>query len=149
MLFSGLIPREGINVNDNLKAPLSPTDFRPPEQLDGPMLSFDLRTEIERLQKENVGQGGRNAKTLAKYPDFRVVLMVMKANAQFREHKAAGRISVEVVSGHIQMHILGKIVDLPAGHMLVLDRAVLHDVEAREESAFLLTIACPEGAANS
>jgi hypothetical protein len=96
-----------------------------------------------------VGQSGRNAKTLAKYPDFRVVLMVMKANARFREHKAAGRISVEVVFDHIQMHILRKIVDLPAGHLLVLDRAVLHDVEAQKESAFLLTIAWPEGAESS
>jgi hypothetical protein len=47
------------------------------------------------------------------------------------------------------MHILGKIVDLPVGHLLVLDRAVLHDVEAQEESAFLLTIAWPEGAESS
>jgi hypothetical protein len=35
---------------------------------------------------------------------------------------------------------------LPAGRMLVLDRSLPHDVVAIEDSAFLLTIAWPEGA---
>jgi hypothetical protein len=37
-----------------------------------------------------------------------------------------------------------KLFDLPQGKMLVLDRAVTHDVEAVEESAFLLTVAYPQ-----
>jgi hypothetical protein len=36
-------------------------------------------------------------------------------------------------------------VDLPAGHLLVLDRAIEHDLEAVEESAILLTISWPHG----
>jgi mannose-6-phosphate isomerase-like protein (cupin superfamily) len=32
--------------------------------------------------------------------------------------------------GHIQMHAAGNIFDLPTGRVLVLDRAVSHDVEA-------------------
>jgi quercetin dioxygenase-like cupin family protein len=111
-----------------------------------PVVSIDLRVEIERLHKENTGPSGRTSKTLIMYPDFRVVLMVMKSNAKFAEHNSTGRISVEVLSGHIQSHILGRLVDLPAGHMLALDRGVLHDVEALEESAFLLTIALPADA---
>ena len=35
-------------------------------------------------------------------------------------------------------------IDLPAGHMLALERALRHDVEALEDSAFLLAIAWPE-----
>jgi hypothetical protein len=34
---------------------------------------------------------------------------------------------------------------LPKGKMLVLDRAIVHDVEAFKESAFLLTVAYPQG----
>jgi quercetin dioxygenase-like cupin family protein len=71
--------------------------------------------------------------------------MVMKSNAKCAEHKSAGRTSVEVLHGHIQSHILGSLIDLPAGNVLALDREVLHDVEALKESAFVLTIALPEG----
>jgi hypothetical protein len=39
-----------------------------------------------------------------------------------------------------------KVIDLPAGHMLALERGLPHDVEALEDSAFLLTIAWPEDA---
>lgn len=36
-------------------------------------------------------------------------------------------------------------VELPAGHLLALGRALPHDVEAVEDSAFLLSIAWPKG----
>jgi hypothetical protein len=39
-------------------------------------------------------------------------------------------------------------IDLPAGRLLVLDRGIPHDVEALETSAFLLTIAWPDGTAS-
>jgi len=42
------------------------------------------------------------------------------------------------------MHVEAKAFDLPAGHLLALERTVPHDVEALEDSAFLLTIAWPE-----
>jgi len=120
--------------------------LRPPGPLGSPMLSFDLNAEIEGLRKENAWQGGRDSKTLVKHADFRVVLTVLKAGARLSEHKAAGRISVQAVVGHIQMHVEGNVFDLPAGHLLALERAIPHDVEALEDSAFLLTIAWPEAA---
>jgi quercetin dioxygenase-like cupin family protein len=117
---------------------------RTPGPLGNPMLTFDLNAEIKRLREENAWQGGRDSKTLVKNEDFRIVLTVMKANALLHEHKTTGRISVQVLSGHIQMHVQDKVFDLPAGHLLALDRAVPHDVNALEDSAFLLTIAWPE-----
>ena len=117
---------------------------RTPGPLGNPMLTFDLNGEIKRLREENSWQGGRDSKTLVKNQDFRIVLTVLKANALLHEHKATGRISIQVLSGHIQMHVQDKVFDLPAGHLLALDRAVPHDVKALEDSAFLLTIAWPE-----
>lgn len=117
---------------------------RTPGPLGNPMLTFDLNGEIKRLREENSWQGGRDSKTLVKNEDFRIVLTVLKANALLHEHKATGRISVHVLSGHIQMHVQDKVFDLPAGNLLALDRAVPHDVKALEDSAFLLTIAWPE-----
>ena len=117
---------------------------RTPGPLGNPMLTFDLNAEVKRLREENSWHGGRDSKTLVKNEDFRIVLTVLKANALLHEHKATGRISVQVLSGHIQMHVQDKVFELPAGHLLALDRAVPHDVKALEDSAFLLTIAWPE-----
>jgi len=118
--------------------------IRSPGSLGSPTLTFDLTAEIKGLREENAWQGGRNSKTLVKNEDFRIVLTVLQSNALVHEHKATGRISVQALSGHIQMHVEDRVFDLPAGHLLALDRALPHDVKALEDSAFLLTIAWPE-----
>ncbi len=117
---------------------------RPPEQISAPYLEFDLRAQIELLRGEERYQHGHNSKTLAKYPDFRLVLTVIKAGTQIARHKAAGRISVQTVSGHIRMYVGEKLLDLPAGRLLVVDQEIPHDVRAVKDSAFLLTVAWPE-----
>ncbi len=120
---------------------------RATEATQGPHLSFDLEREIEDLRRESYWQAGRNAKTIAKYDDLRIVLTAIRKNTLIREHHSDGRISVQTVKGHIRMHAAGTEFDLPRGRLLVLDRGVRHDVEALEDSAFLLTIAWPQGEA--
>jgi quercetin dioxygenase-like cupin family protein len=139
-------PNEGEQMNDILKQVGQSVALRSWESLQNPILSFDLNGELKRLREENAWQAGRNSKTLVKHPDFRVVLTVLKSGVRLHEHKAAGRISVQAVAGHIRMHVQGDVFDLPAGHLLALERALPHDVEALEDSAFLLTIAWPEDA---
>jgi hypothetical protein len=111
-------------MNDRPKQLAGSGAIRSPGPLESPVISFDLKAEIEGLRGEGGWQAGRDSKTLVKHPDFRVVLTVMKSGARLHEHKAAGRISVQAVAG--------------------LERALPHDVEALEDSAFLLTIAWPE-----
>src|SRR2546430_16844816 len=82
--------------------------IRSPGSLGSPTLSFDLTAEIKGLREENAWQGGRNSKTLVKNEDFRIVLTVLQSNALVHEHKATGRISVQALSGHIQMHEIGR-----------------------------------------
>ena len=119
---------------------------RAPEATAGPSLTFDLAQQIRELRQESYWQSGRNSKTLTKYSDFRIVLTALQAKTTIHEHHSAGRISVQTIEGHLRMHAGGKEFDLPAGQVLVLDRALPHDVVAIEDSAFLLTIAWPEGA---
>ena len=45
--------------------------------------------------------------------------------------------------GHIQVRAQERSLDLPSGALLALDQGLLHDVEALEQGAFLLTIAGP------
>ena len=107
------------------------------------IMEFDLPAEIHRLQAETTWSTGQNARTLIKYDDFRVVLTALQANARIPEHKADGRISVHVLSGHLQLRASGRTFSLRPGGLLAIDQGVPHGVEALEESAFLLTIAWP------
>lgn len=117
--------------------------LRTPAPTGSPVLEFSIEEHIKKLKLERNWQAGRNSETIVKYPDFRVILTVLRAGSRLSEHHADGPISVHVVQGHIQMDANGRAVDLPAGSVLALGRAVLHDVEAKEDSAFLLTIAWP------
>jgi len=120
-------------------------------QLAEPLLQFDLREELELLRREDSWQRetGRSSKTLAKYPDFRIILVLMKAKTQMNEHRAEGRISIHHLLGKICIHLPDQKVNLTVGQLLVLDCGMVHNVEALEESAFLLTVSWPKGPSGS
>jgi quercetin dioxygenase-like cupin family protein len=128
--LSACHPGDGIDVLNRLPG------------LAEPLLHFDLEQDMQQLRREDSWQRetGRSAKTLAKYPDFRIVLILMKAGSRMRQHKAEGRVSIQQLKGQVRIHLGDRKVSLSAGHLLVLDCGVLHDVEALEESALLLTI---------
>lgn len=118
------------------------TAERPPHSLAESVATFDLMAELEQLRREATWQrGDRNAKTLYKDADEQLVLTAMKAGTMLREHRAAGRCVIQTITGRLRLGLTGRTVDLPVGHLLVLEPNLLHDVEAVEESAFLLTIA--------
>lgn len=72
-------------------------------QLAEPLLQFDLQKELQQLRKQASWQRetGRSSKTLAKYPDFRIILVLMKAGTQMNEHRAEGRVSIDHLPGTI------------------------------------------------
>jgi quercetin dioxygenase-like cupin family protein len=112
-----------------------------------PLLQFDLDRELQQLRREDSWQRetGRSSKTLAKHPDFRIVLILMKGGTRMRQHRAEGRISIQQLKGQVCIHLADRKVNVSAGQLLVLDCGVLHDVEALEESALLLTISWRRG----
>jgi quercetin dioxygenase-like cupin family protein len=115
--------------------------------LANPLLRFNLPDELRLLRNEDSWQRetGRSSKTLAKYPDFRIVLVLMKANTQMKEHHADARISIHSLQGRIRVHLPDQKVEMPAGELIALDHGIPHDVEAVEESAFLISISWPGG----
>ncbi len=120
---------------------------RPMHQVARALLTFDLAAEVERLHSEESWQQGmRNAKTLVREPDLRIVVIALRQGGRMEEHRAPGRISIQTLTGRLRLHVLDQTIDLPAGHVLALDPDVAHDVEAIDESAFLLTIAWPKRA---
>ena len=112
--------------------------------MEGHSAELDLEKELAEMHRSPEWQSGMARKALIRYPDFQVTLRAMKANTRIPEHHNPGRICVQTVRGHIRMHADGRLFDLPQGKALVLDRALTHDVEALDESAFLLTVAVPQ-----
>ena len=123
-----------------------PTSSRTPRTRSAPVLTFDLSREADRLRSESPwSRHGRNAVTLVKYSDLRIVYIVMKRAARMEEHHAGARISVHALSGCVRLHVAEKTVDLHAGNLLALERDIPHDLEAIEESTLLLTISWQGG----
>lgn len=119
----------------------SGTSQRSPEVLASPVLRFDLREELGKLRAEDTYvHGERNACTLVKEPDFRVVLVALKPGGRLEEHRAPGRLSIQTLEGGVRLGVLEHRVELAQGGMLALEAGIPHDVEAIEESALLLTI---------
>lgn len=104
-------------------------------------VAFDLESIDGELRREEAYQReGHTARTLVREQDLRIVLVVMKSKARLAEHRANETVSVHTLSGHVRSYLPDKVVDLPAGRLLVLGRGLRHDVEAVTESAFLLTL---------
>jgi quercetin dioxygenase-like cupin family protein len=114
---------------------------RPAQRLIGERLWFDLEDEFRRLRSEAAWrQGDRNAKTLVRALAFRVVLTAIKPGARIQGHTVDAPLALQVVAGRVRLQLTGQTIELSAGQLLALEPGVAHDVEALEESAFLLTI---------
>lgn len=101
-----------------------------------------MRGTLASLRQEPYYEhNGRNAITLVKNSEIRVVLQAMQPGSSLAEHHAPGPITVQVLEGEIRFHTGGLTQRLRAGELLVLPAGVPHSVDAVQESAFLLTIA--------
>lgn len=115
-------------------------------QLANAIIQTNIHDEIQRLKNASAWQQpvGRSSETLIKYENFRVVLVVMKQGSLMNGHHADGPISVHGLQGRIRLHLPDShTTELGPGDILALQSGVKHDVEAIEESAFLLTISWP------
>jgi quercetin dioxygenase-like cupin family protein len=83
---------------------------------------------------------GRTARTLVHAPDLRVLLVAMRAGATMAEHQAARTVTVQLISGALRLATAEGPVELEEGHLLHLEAGVPHDVVAKTDSAFLLTL---------
>lgn len=117
------------------------------QRLGQSLAHIDLAAETALLRnEENYARVGRSGKTLVKRPDFRVLLSAIRRGTRVAEHTAAGPLTVHVLQGRVRMRMAEGSVELLVGHLLTLDRNEAHDLEALEDSVFLLTVAWPHEA---
>lgn len=105
------------------------------------MLKFDLGDETDALRDEHGWRAnGHSAKTLVKHHDQRIVLIAMKQGARMKKHQASGAVSIHVLSGCLTVQVGETAIEVAAGQVLALDRALPHDVEATQDSSMVLTV---------
>lgn len=106
-------------------------------------VQLDVWEELDELRRSPEWKVGIARKVIVQLPDMQITLRAMKANTQIPRHHNPGRVCVQMAQGHIRMHVDDELVDLTQGKALILDPGVSHDVEAMEESAFLLFVTPP------
>jgi quercetin dioxygenase-like cupin family protein len=103
---------------------------------------YDLMSEISAFESRKPWQQGLTSKLLLKSSDFRLMLIAMQNGAKMQEHHSDDESRFKRYE-EVRVHVGDRVVELTSGHLLALDRSIKHDVEALEDSAFLLTIAWP------
>ena len=102
---------------------------------------FDMEAEIAKAEDHKPWKNGLRTTVLVKTADLRVMMIAMEPEAKLEEHHSEGSITVHVLCGSIRMHVQGNWLTLEAGQLLSVQPRIPHDVEALEESVFLLTMA--------
>lgn len=111
-------------------------------------VTYDFATiEQEMRHEEAYAREGHTAQTLVREDDLRVVLIAMKAGSRIAEHTANETITIQTLAGCLRLHLPRlarqrepRIVDLPIGRLLVLERGNEHAIEAVGDSACLITL---------
>ncbi len=122
---------------------------RPPvtgeRRIAGPLVSFDIPLETARVRAEPAyAAEGHSARTLAKYPDLRVVLVAMKAGTKIAVHETAERLALQVLLGRARLRLDDEErAECGAGSFVAVDAARAHEIECLDDCAFLLTVAWP------
>jgi len=124
----------------------SGTDRRAARPLSGALV-FRLADEGQELRQDlSRSSGHRSAKTLAKVAGLRVTMVSLDANATISPEASDGGATLQVLEGRLRVQVDGAIEELGAGELIVLDQNLREPIQAAERSAFLITVAWPEGA---
>lgn len=104
---------------------------------------FHLGADIAQLNDTKPSTKGFVSKVLLKTLDLRLVLFAMQAGSQIAKHRSEGRIAVHCLRGSIRLQLPSQARELREDKVLVLDPEIQHDVQAIEDSVFLLTMVLP------
>ena len=96
---------------------------------------------MDLLRQEAASSNGRAAKTLVKEGPLRVILLAMVKGAVLRDHHVAGPLTLQVIQGSVRIATTKGSTELALLDLVALDANVVHNAEALEDAALLLTIA--------
>ena len=105
--------------------------------------AFDLSAEVATLKSRKPWPQKLTSNMLLKSADLRILLIAMESGARMEEHHSDGRISIQVLEGSVRMSVQQQVKEVSAGQLLAMDRSIMHDIGALEDTVLLLTIAWP------
>ena len=100
---------------------------------------IDLVTAADELLAKLPGHS-RQTRSLARESGVSTILMAMEGGDALEEHSAAGVVTVQLMSGLINLSAGGTSFELRPGQMVMIQAGVRHDVEAVAQSVILLTV---------
>jgi quercetin dioxygenase-like cupin family protein len=101
---------------------------------------IDLGEAVTDVHAASQSGQARGAVTLVKQGGMSLVLTHLHAGGTLSEHAAPGAATVQVLDGHVRVHIGDEALDAPDGRLIAFDSGVRHSVEAVEDSTLLLTL---------
>lgn len=109
--------------------------------LDAALVTIDLHSFIKLIKAEKTWkESDRNAITVFKTNGMCIVLIALRKDAEMVKHIADSLISLQVLEGQIVFSTVEQSVELGKGQMLTLHERIPHNVLAKEETIFLLTL---------
>jgi len=120
------------------------SDEREARALSGPLLRFELAKEAARLRTETAFlEGDRNARTLTKAGDFRLVLVVFRAGATFDENDQRGSVALQVLEGRVDVRVGEDAIEIGSGEIAVVSPEHPWRAVALADGLLLLQLAWP------
>ena len=109
--------------------------------MDAAMVTIDLRSFTKQIREEKAWkESDRNAITVFKTDGMRIVLIALHKDAEMIKHTIDGMISIQVIEGQIFVTTEKQSAELGPGEILALHQNIPHNVLAKKESIFLLTL---------
>ena len=109
--------------------------------LDAALVTIDLHSFIKLIKAEKTWkESDRNAITVFKTNGMCIVLIALRKDAEMVKHIADSLISLQVLEGQIVFSTVEQSVELGKGQMLTLHERIPHNVLAKKETIFLLTL---------
>lgn len=113
----------------------------PAERFAGESHAFNLGEVVRNLRTEaHAAEHGHRQMTIFQRAPVTQVLFAFEAGSEMAEHAAPGLVTIHVLEGRLAVQADGRDHELRAGHLLVLNPDVRHNVHALEASAMLLTV---------
>jgi quercetin dioxygenase-like cupin family protein len=133
--------RECATGEDFMVTDASETPRERAHHVTDPLIEVDLAIELAAVRvSDSYHASDHAAKTIAKHPGVRVVLIALKPGGQMHEHHADSAITVQGIDGHVEFTVGETAIALTRGRLLTVPPGVSHRVKGMDESAFLLTI---------
>ena len=103
--------------------------------------AFDTAKLAQQLlQSAALERDGHAVQTLNHDSELRLVLVALRAGQRIAEHQTIQQATAQTLLGRLRLHVPGGDCEVPAGVVVVLRGAVVHEIEALETSVMLLSL---------